>query len=162
MSTDLNKEILQFSSLSSTDNFSAHSSNDKPDLRFSPVSKSEGLYSLTSNGASPLTSLLNASREDSAECPHQRTSPGSEQVQSPPDTSSRPVRVVCCIFILYYGRSYSFFTISQSPHLNMRYVNMLNFPKYAHKKSAAFEKRVRCVTTLVLIPLEFQVAYTLF
>uniref|UniRef100_A0A5K3EZ17 DNTTIP1_dimer domain-containing protein n=1 Tax=Mesocestoides corti TaxID=53468 RepID=A0A5K3EZ17_MESCO len=127
MSAEFNKDLLQFNSLSPQNTFMTPPLNTKPDLHYYPVPKTEDMYPSVASDASPITSLLNASRSDVTSdfvaSAGETTEPFA--VQMHPDSPSTPTP-----------------TISTS-HLNMRYRNMLNFPKYLHKKSRAFEKRIR-------------------
>ncbi|KAM3176658.1 hypothetical protein ACTXT7_006102 [Hymenolepis weldensis] len=44
---------------------------------------------------------------------------------------------------IHAGVSHQQTSNHSNPNLNLRYRNMLNFPKYLHKKSMAFEKRIK-------------------
>ncbi|VDO06905.1 unnamed protein product [Rodentolepis nana] len=87
---------------------------------------SETMLPFPSGTGSPVTSFLNSTEPEIVkDFVSRNTEHISRQQRLPTDishqtTSHRP-----------------------NPNLNLRYRNMLNFPKYLHKKSLAFEKRIR-------------------
>nr|CDS28410.1 deoxynucleotidyltransferase terminal interacting [Hymenolepis microstoma] len=88
--------------------------------------KSETMLPSPPGTSSPVTSLLNSTEPEivkdfvSGNEKHISHQQQTSTDISPQTTSHRP-----------------------NPNLNLRYRNMLNFPKYLHKKSMAFEKRIK-------------------
>ncbi|KAL5109141.1 Deoxynucleotidyltransferase terminal-interacting protein 1 [Taenia crassiceps] len=127
MSGDFSKDV-QFNPMSTaSDCMPPPPPNAKHALQYYNVSKAADSLSSTAPSASPIASLLNPGESESA-IAFVSSSDGSKH-DFPPQLHTE----------LPHSHTQDF-----SPsNLNLRYRNMLNFPKYLPKRSLAFEKRIR-------------------
>ncbi|VUZ53200.1 unnamed protein product [Hymenolepis diminuta] len=125
MSADFNKDISAISNSSNFMQFSVQNSNvdSKPFNNSEP----ETMLPSPSTASSPMTNLNSTEPEivNDFVAKNDNGKHTSDQQR------------------IHAGVSHQKTSNQSNPNLNLRYRNMLNFPKYLHKKSMAFEKRVK-------------------